>query len=70
MGPITNRQLRRMGWLSFFAGLVMAVASGFELGPSDVVIIAFLTHAAACFGLPTVRNIAEGYAPNLAGRSH
>lgn len=67
---VTNRQLRQMGWLAFAVATTLGVVGALaDFDPSDVIVIAFLTHAAACFSLPTVRNIAEGYAPNLTGRS-
>ena len=58
--PITNTQLRRMGWGAFGLAAVMAVASGFDVfNPSDAVILGFLAHAAVSFGLPTYRNVKE-----------
>lgn len=64
---ITNSQLRRMGWFSFGLAVAMTVAGGFSFyTPSDVLVIAFLSHAAVSFGLPTARNVLEGYAPNIA----
>lgn len=61
---ITNRQLRRMGWVSFVVAILFAwLGADPDFRAMETVVIAFLTHAAACFGMPTVRNIAEGYAP-------
>lgn len=62
---LTNRQLRKMGWASFFLAAGMSVAGGFSgFDPSDTVILAFLGHAALSFGFPTVRNIYEQVFPN------
>ena len=61
---LTNRQLRKMGWGSFFLAAGMSVAGGFSaFNPSDTVILAFLGHAALSFGMPTVRNIYEQVFP-------
>lgn len=54
-----------MGWYSFFVAVGMSIASGvssFDI--SDGLVFAFLAHTAACFSMPTIRNITEGYAPN------
>lgn len=58
---ITNRQLRRMGWLSFAVAVTLSIlAVAFEGGQtSHPLVFAFLAHTGVCFGLPTVRNVAE-----------
>jgi len=53
-----------MGWVSFVVAILFAwLGADPDFRAMETVVIAFLTHAAACFGMPTVRNIAEGYAP-------
>ena len=54
-----------MGWAAFGVAIALSVAGGLSVfAPSDTVILGFLAHAALSFGMPTVRNIMEGYAPN------
>ncbi len=54
-GPLTNKHLRWMAWIAFFAAIAMAIWGV----ATDAVIMAFLTKAAADLGLVSARNSVE-----------